>query len=124
MVQDIILGVVLSVLPVVKGISDGTDTIYSALTGLTVKFLLMVVIIRICMFVYPRTLQLLEKSESHDLFLLGLVAMCIIMTIITEHILNSTEVGAFLSGVLLSSSPSASASMVYLFVLFYWFLLL
>ncbi len=54
------------------------------------------------MHVTPMPMPMLIRS------CVGLVAMCIFLTLVAEKIIHSAEVGAFLSGILISSSPKAT----------------
>lgn len=50
-------------------------------------------------------LRLLCETGHTDLFLLGLVGMCFFLSLLTNSLLSSTAVGAFLAGVLIRHDP-------------------
>jgi CPA2 family monovalent cation:H+ antiporter-2 len=104
-VQDLFLSLILACLNLTKVPVErlGVETAW-----LLWRFVVLAVILVACMFLWPKLLRLLDQSKSHDLFLLGLVALCVLLTVVAEKVIHSAEVGAFLSGILISSSPGAN----------------
>jgi Kef-type K+ transport system membrane component KefB len=109
-VQDLFLSIILALLNLAKVPFEklGEEMIWLAL-----KFALLGGIVVACMYIWPICLRLLDQSKSHDLFLLGLVALCVFLTVVSEKIIASAEVGAFLSGILISSAPGASQELTH-----------
>lgn len=101
-VQDIALAAVLSLMPI---LSDQESNAGQKVAQVMAKLALTVAVVAVCSRVWPRLLTMLHSAPSHDLFLLGVCAMCVAMTMVTEKILNSAEVGAFLAGVLVNTAP-------------------
>ena len=104
-VQDIFLSLLLSIISLA---SSPADELARDIGLHLLKFALLAVIVVCCAFLWPLALRMLDYSRSHDLFLLGLVALCVTLTVVAERIIGSAEVGAFLAGILVSSSPTAS----------------
>ena len=104
-VQDIFLSLLLSIISLA---SSPADQLARDIGLHILKFALLAVIVVCCAFLWPLALRMLDYSRSHDLFLLGLVALCVTLTVVAERIIGSAEVGAFLAGILVSSSPTAS----------------
>ena len=104
-VQDIFLSLLLSIISLA---SSPQDQLVRDIGLHILKFALLAVIVVCCAFLWPLALRMLDYSRSHDLFLLGLVALCVTLTVVAERIIGSAEVGAFLAGILVSSSPTAS----------------
>ncbi len=107
-VQDIALSLLLSIISLASSTSDALlhDVVIHLL-----KFVLLACIVVCCAFLWPLALRMLDYSRSHDLFLLGLVALCVSLTVVADKIIGSAEVGAFLAGILVSSSPTASVEL-------------
>ena len=104
-VQDIFLSLLLSIISLA---SSPQDQLARDIGLHILKFAVLAVIVVCCAFLWPLALRMLDYSRSHDLFLLGLVALCVTLTVVADRIIGSAEVGAFLAGILVSSSPTAS----------------
>jgi len=104
--QDIALALILVIMPV---IAEG-ETLGGMILVVIVKLLGMSLITYMCRWIWPICLGALQRSKSQDLLLLGVVTLCIVMTMVTEKMLNSAEVGAFLSGMLVSTAPKDVAT--------------
>jgi len=110
--QDICLAIMLAVMPVVSA----GGSIERMFMIVLIKLLVMACIILVCRWIWPVCLRALQGSKSQDLFLLGVVTLCVVMTMMTEKVLNSAEVGAFLSGMLINTAPrDLSSKAVHLF---------
>ncbi|MCB8785304.1 cation:proton antiporter [Planktothrix agardhii] len=111
-VQDLALGLMLAVLPALNQPQGGV--IFEAvgrsllLIGL---FALGAVVAGIC--VIPKLLQFLAKTESKELFLLGVVALCLGIALLTEHLGFSIEMGAFVAGLMISEVEYADQTLTY-----------
>ena len=107
-VQDIALSLLLSIITLT---SSSSDMLLHDVVLHLLKFLLLAAIVVCCAFLWPLALRMLDYSRSHDLFLLGLVALCVTLTVVADKVIGSAEVGAFLAGILVSSSPTASVEL-------------
>ena len=104
-VQDIFLSLLLSIISLA---SSPAEELAHDIGVHLLKFAALAVIVVCCAFLWPLALRMLDYSRSHDLFLLGLVALCVTLTVVADRVIGSAEVGAFLAGILVSSSPTAS----------------
>jgi len=104
--QDIALAVMLSVLPVMSS----SGSIQSMVLILGGKILGMSLVVIVSRKIWPLSLAILQQRKSHDLLLLGVVSLCVVMTMITEEVLNSAEVGAFIAGMLINTAPKDLAT--------------
>ncbi len=110
-VQDLALGFMLAVLPALDrppaeigmavaqaGLKIGLFAIGATLTGI---------------WVVPRLLRLLASTESRELFLLGIVTLCLGIALITEKLGLSIEMGAFVAGLMISEVEYADQTLAY-----------
>lgn len=110
-VQDLALGLMLAVLP---ALNQPIETI-----GITVAFALL----RISLFaagavvagiwVIPRLLRYLARTESRELFLLGVVVLALGIALLTEYLGFSIEMGAFVAGLMISEVEYADQTLTY-----------
>lgn len=110
-VQDLALGLMLAVLPALdKPAGEISLAVGWALvqTGL---FALGAVAAGI--WVIPPLLRLLAKTESRELFLLGIVAICLGIALLTEYMGLSIEMGAFVAGLMISEAEYADQTLTY-----------
>jgi CPA2 family monovalent cation:H+ antiporter-2 len=110
-VQDLALGLMLAVLPALDkppeeiGLAVGWALLQ---TGL---FALGAIIVGI--WVIPSLLRLLARTESRELFLLGVVALCLGIALLTEGLGLSIEMGAFVAGLTISEVEYADQTLTY-----------
>jgi monovalent cation:H+ antiporter-2, CPA2 family len=110
-VQDLALGFMLAVLPALDrppaeigvavaqaAIKIGLFALAATLTGI---------------WVIPRLLRLLASTESRELFLLGIVTLCLGIALITEKLGLSIEMGAFVAGLMISEVEYADQTLAY-----------
>ena len=110
-VQDLALGLMLAVLPALEqppetiGIAVGTALIKIGLfaAGAVVAGIWLI----------PPLLRLLARTESKELFLLGVVALCLGIALLTEHLGLSIEMGAFVAGLMISEVEYADQTLTY-----------
>jgi monovalent cation:H+ antiporter-2, CPA2 family len=110
-VQDLALGLMLAVLPALDkpieelGVAIGWALLQTALfaVGAVVAGIWLI----------PPTLQLLAKTESRELFLLGVCAICLGIALLTEHLGLSIEMGAFVAGLMISEAEYADETLSY-----------
>jgi monovalent cation:H+ antiporter-2, CPA2 family len=110
-VQDLALGLMLAVLP---ALNQPIETI-----GITIAFALL----RISLFaagavvagiwVIPRLLRYLARTESRELFLLGVVVLALGIALLTEYLGFSIEMGAFVAGLMISEVEYADQTLTY-----------
>ena len=111
-VQDLALGVMLAVLPALdKPIEEVGLAIGWALLQTGLCWDLGAVIAGI--WVIPPLLRLLARTESRELFLLGVVAICLGIALLTEHLGLSIEMGAFVAGLMISEVEYADQTLNY-----------
>ncbi len=110
-VQDLALGLMLAVLPALDkpveeiGLAVGWALLQTGLFALGA--------IAAGIWVIPRLLRLLAKTESKELFLLGVVALCLGIALLTEHLGLSIEMGAFVAGLMISEAEYADQTLTY-----------
>lgn len=110
-VQDLALGLMLAVLPALDkppeaiGVAVGMALLK---IGLFAAGALLVGI-----WLIPQLLRLLAKTESRELFLLGVVTLCLGIALLTEHLGLSIEMGAFVAGLMISEVEYADQTLTY-----------
>ncbi|MDX2229101.1 MAG: cation:proton antiporter [Leptolyngbyaceae cyanobacterium bins.349] len=110
-VQDLALGLMLAVLPALdKPVEEISLAVGWALlqTGL---FALGAIAAGI--WVIPRLLRIIARTESRDLFLLCVVALCLAIALLTEHLGLSIEMGAFVAGLMISDVEYSDQTLTY-----------
>ncbi|MBE9192332.1 cation:proton antiporter [Gloeocapsopsis crepidinum LEGE 06123] len=110
-VQDLALGLMLAVLP---ALDQPAETIGMAvLTALLRIGLFAAGAIAAGIWLIPPLLKLLARTESRELFLLGVVALCLGIALLTEHLGLSIEMGAFVAGLMISEVEYADQTLTY-----------
>jgi CPA2 family monovalent cation:H+ antiporter-2 len=110
-VQDLALGLMLAVLPALDRPSEEIGlAIGLALLKTT---LLAAGAIAAGIWLIPRLLKLLARTESRELFLLGVVALCLGIALLTEYLGLSIEMGAFIAGLMISEVEYADQTLTY-----------
>ncbi|MGD1804729.1 cation:proton antiporter [Dapis sp. BLCC M126] len=110
-VQDLALGLMLAVLPALNqppeiiGIAVGRSLLEIGLFALGA--------IAAGIWVIPPLLRFLAKTESRELFLLGVVALCLGIALLTEYLGFSIEMGAFVAGLMISEVEYADQTLTY-----------
>ncbi|MGB8701517.1 MAG: cation:proton antiporter [Thermosynechococcaceae cyanobacterium] len=110
-VQDLAVGLMLAILPTLDhspseiGIAVGWALLKIALIGGGAT--------AVGIWVLPRVLRFLAWTESRELFLLGVVALCLGIALLTEHFGLSIEMGAFLAGLMISEVEYADQTLAY-----------
>jgi CPA2 family monovalent cation:H+ antiporter-2 len=110
-VQDLALGLMLAVLPALDqppeaiGIAIALAVLKIALFGLGA--------VAAGKLIMPKLLRLLAKTESRELFLLGVVGLCLGIAILTEKMGLSIEMGAFVAGLMISEVEYADQTLNY-----------
>ncbi|ELS00002.1 cation:proton antiporter [Gloeocapsa sp. PCC 73106] len=110
-VQDLALGLMLATLPALDKPADEIGVaIGIALLKLALFVLAAVVIGK---WLIPPFLRLLAGTESKELFLLGVVALCLVIALITGELGLSTEMGAFVAGLMISEVEYSDQTLSY-----------
>lgn len=110
-VQDLALGLMLAVLPALNqpaeiiGITVGRSLLKIALFALGA--------IAAGKWIIPYLLRFLAKTESRELFLLGVVALCLGIALLTANLGFSIEMGAFVAGLMISEVEYADQTLTY-----------
>jgi monovalent cation:H+ antiporter-2, CPA2 family len=110
-VQDLAVGLMLAVLPALDkppseiGLAIGWAFLQTSLfaAGAVV----------VGKWVIPRFLRFLAQTESRELFLLGVVALCLVIALFTDYLGLSIEMGAFVAGLMISEVEYADQTLSY-----------
>lgn len=110
-VQDLALGLMLAVLPALDRPPEEI--------GLAVGWALLRIglfaagAVAVGIWVIPPLLRMLARTESRELFLLGVVALCLGIALFTEYLGLSIEMGAFVAGLMISEVEYADQTLTY-----------
>ncbi|MFM7423710.1 MAG: cation:proton antiporter [Elainella sp.] len=110
-VQDLALGLMLAVLPALDSPSDEIGRAVGM--ALLKTALLAIGSIVAGIWVIPPLLRLLARTESRELFLLGVVALCLGIALLTEYLGLSIEMGAFIAGLMISEVEYSDQTLTY-----------
>ena len=110
-VQDLALGLMLAVLPALH--QSGEAIGIAVLTALLRIGLFAAGAIVAGIWLIPPLLRLLARTESRELFLLGVVALCLGIALLTEEMGLSIEMGAFVAGLMISEVEYADQTLSY-----------
>jgi monovalent cation:H+ antiporter-2, CPA2 family len=110
-VQDLALGFMLAILP---ALDKPPAEIGEALLQAGIKIALFSAAAIITgIWVVPRFLRLLAQTESRELFLLGVVTLCLAIALLTAQLGLSIEMGAFVAGLMISEVEYADQTLTY-----------
>jgi CPA2 family monovalent cation:H+ antiporter-2 len=110
-VQDLALGLMLAVLP---ALDQPPEAIGIAIAQALLKIGLFAAgAVAVGIWLIPRLLRLLAKTESREIFLLGVVTLCLGIALLTEHLGLSIEMGAFVAGLMISEVEYADQTLTY-----------
>jgi monovalent cation:H+ antiporter-2, CPA2 family len=110
-VQDLALGLMIAVLP---ALDQPPETIgIAVLTALAQISLFAAGAIAGGIWLIPPLLRLLARTESRELFLLGVVTLCLGIALLTEYMGLSIEMGAFVAGLMISEVEYADQTLSY-----------
>ncbi|AHB89573.1 Na+/H+ antiporter NapA [Thermosynechococcus sp. NK55a] len=110
-VQDLAVGLMIAVLP---ALNKPAEELGLALGQAVLTIALIAVgAIAAGMWLLPPLLRLLAKTESRELFLLGVVALCLGIALLTQYLGLSIEIGAFIAGLMISEVEYADQTLDY-----------
>ncbi|MEA5502836.1 cation:proton antiporter [Halotia wernerae UHCC 0503] len=110
-VQDLALGLMIAVLP---ALNQPAETIgITVLTALLRIGLFAAGAVAAGIWLIPPLLRLLARTESRELFLLGVVTLCLGIALLTEYLGLSIEMGAFVAGLMISEVEYADQTLTY-----------
>ncbi|HEY9805748.1 MAG TPA: cation:proton antiporter, partial [Candidatus Obscuribacterales bacterium] len=110
-VQDLALGLMLAVLP---ALDQPPEAIGIAVGWALLRIGLFAAgAVAVGIWIIPPLLRLLARTESRELFLLGVVALCLGIALLTEHLGLSIEMGAFVAGLMISEVEYADQTLTY-----------
>ncbi len=106
--QDLALGVILAILPVLRQ----TDGFWMILGLASLKIILFLGgALVLGRWVVPRLIQHIAATESGELFLLTVVALCLGVAWVTSYLGLSIEMGAFVAGLMISEIDYADQAL-------------
>jgi len=110
-VQDLALGLMLAVLP---ALDQPVESMAIAVGWALLQIGLFAAgAVAAGIWLIPSLLRLLARTESRELFLLGVVALCLGIALLTEHLGLSIEMGAFVAGLMISEVEYADQTLTY-----------
>ncbi|MBV8888027.1 MAG: cation:proton antiporter [Chroococcidiopsidaceae cyanobacterium CP_BM_RX_35] len=110
-VQDLALGLMLAVLP---ALDQPVESMALAVGWALLRIGLFAAgAVAVGIWLIPPLLRLLARTESRELFLLGVVALCLGIALLTEHLGLSIEMGAFVAGLMISEVEYADQTLTY-----------
>jgi len=110
-VQDLALGLMLAVLP---ALDQPPEAIGQAIALAVLKIALFGLgAVATGKLVIPKLLRLLARTESRELFLLGVVGLCLGIALLTYKLGLSIEMGAFVAGLMISEVEYADQTLTY-----------
>ncbi len=110
-IQDLALGLMLAVLPALD--KPVESMALAVLTALIQIGLFAAGAVAAGIWIIPPLLRLLARTESRELFLLGVVALCLGIALLTEYLGLSIEMGAFVAGLMISEVEYADQTLSY-----------
>lgn len=110
-VQDLAVGLMLAILPT---LDQAPEAIGMAVGWALLKIALIAgSATAVGVWVLPPVLRFLAWTESRELFLLGVVSLCLGIALLTEHLGLSIEMGAFLAGLMIAEVEYADQTLSY-----------
>jgi CPA2 family monovalent cation:H+ antiporter-2 len=108
-VQDLALGLMLAVLPALH--EPGEVLGVAVITALVRIGLFAAGAVVAGIWLIPPLLRLIARTESRELFLLGVVTLCLCIALLTEYLGLSIEMGAFVAGLMISEVEYADETL-------------
>ncbi|BAY48296.1 sodium/hydrogen exchanger [Scytonema sp. HK-05] len=110
-VQDLALGLMIAVLPALH--QPAESLVIAVLLALLRIGLFAAGAVAAGIWLIPPLLRVLARTESRELFLLGVVALCLGIALLTEYMGLSIEMGAFVAGLMISEVEYADQTLTY-----------
>lgn len=110
-VQDLALGLMLAVLPALDKPPEEIGLAVGWAIGQIGLFAAGAVIVGV--WLIPPLLRFLARTESRELFLLGVVALCLGIALLTEYLGLSIEMGAFVAGLMIAEVEYSDQTLAY-----------
>ena len=98
-VQDLALGVMLAILPALKQPENLAPALFVALAKVIAFAAIAFILSR---WIVPRLIRNIAATQSDELFLLAIIALCLGVALITANLGLSIEMGAFVAGLMIS----------------------
>ena len=110
-VQDLAVGLMLAVLPAL-------DAPLPELAGSLAKSVAEIGLVAVGavlggIWLVPALLRLLAQQENKEVFLLGVISLCVGIALLTERLGLSSEIGAFIAGLMISEVEYADQALAY-----------
>jgi CPA2 family monovalent cation:H+ antiporter-2 len=110
-VQDLAVGLMLAVLPAL-------DAPLPELAGSLAKSVAEIGLVAVGavlggIWLVPALLRLLAQQENKEVFLLGVISLCVGIALLTERLGLSSEIGAFIAGLMISEVEYADQTLAY-----------
>ncbi|MBC5793688.1 cation:proton antiporter [Sphaerospermopsis sp. LEGE 00249] len=106
--QDLALGVMLAIIPALQQPENIAVALSLALVKITIFVVVAIIFSR---WVVPRVLSNIAATESNELFLLVVIALCLGVALITAHLGLSIAMGAFVAGLMISEIDYADQAL-------------
>ncbi|MFM6040758.1 MAG: cation:proton antiporter [Sphaerospermopsis kisseleviana] len=106
--QDLALGVMLAIIPALQQPENMAVAISLALVKITIFVGVAIIFSR---WVVPRVLSNIAATESNELFLLVVIALCLGVAVITAKLGLSIAMGAFVAGLMISEIDYADQAL-------------
>lgn len=97
--QDLALGVMLALLPALKQPENFLPVLFSALAKVAIFVLVAILVGK---WVVPVMIRHIAATESTELFILSVIALCLGVALVTAALGLSVEMGAFVAGLMIS----------------------
>jgi len=110
-VQDLALGLMLAVLPALH--QPANQITWAVGKALLETGLFALAAIAAGIWLIPRLLRLLARTESRELFLLGIVVLCLGIALLAEQLHLSIAMGAFVAGLTIAEVEYADQTLTY-----------
>ncbi|MGB7485716.1 MAG: cation:proton antiporter [Phormidesmis sp.] len=110
--QDLALGLMLAIVPAITPSESPTRPLWQILALVLLKVLgFLVAAICVGRWVIPVIIRQVALTESSELFLLTLIALCLGVAIITARLGLSIEIGAFVAGLMIAEIDYADQAL-------------
>jgi len=108
-VQDLAVGFMLAILPALN--KERSEILWSVARELYYLVLFAAGATLLGYWVIPYLLRTLSRFESPEVFLLGIVVLCLGVALVTEALGLSIEMGAFVAGLMIAETPDSAKTL-------------